>query len=370
MPRRFITPSQDVTIYQEYPRRNTGKDEVIEVGKDDTGAFIIRGLLQFDLTTYSASLASGDIAANADFYLNLRLAKAYSLQTSQQVEFYMVSQSWEEGTGYFAQDIKNPKDGADWQFRVNTDQVVVSESLTASVGKWGGDPFNPITGSTWWSGSGVGKPSASVTFGDPPEDVRVDVTAFIRDWVSGSTANNGFVIKYPIADEINGNVKSVLRFFSGDTHTIYPPTLEAFWNNQVIKTRVGNFQVLNSAPDEFELFVRNMPGEMATGSVYRLRFGVRDLYPIKSFTDSNRFENKYFLPSGSYLGVKDASNGDFIVPFDSGSLLSADTTSSYFDLKIENMFINRTYEIYVKVDKSWGTEVYNTGHRFKVVRGY
>lgn len=378
MARRFFAPSQDATLYQQYPTRNSGKDEVLEVGKNDTGAKQIRSLLKFDLTTISASLADGTFPANTDFYLNLRVAGTFGLQTGQLVNVYMASQSWVEGTGYFAQDIENPSDGATWQKATNAGAIDYSESYnggvtqsyTASSDVWGANGFAAVTGGAFFSASGVGKPSASFSFGAQINDVRLDVSSFIRDWQSGSTTNDGFLFKYPSADETNSLVKSVARFFALNTHTIFPPTIEAVWNNQTVHTTIGGTAVLQPAPSEIEIFVKNFPAEMATGSVHRLRIGARDLYPIKSFTDVNRYGTKYFLPSGSHIGVKDASSGEFIIPFDTGSFISADTTSSYYDLRIENLYINRTYQLYVKVNKSWGTEVYDTGHRFRVIKGY
>ena len=124
---------------------------------------------------------------------------------------------------------------------------------------------------------------------------------------------------------------------------------------------------INEAPTEIELFVINPRPEFVTGSTHRIRFGAREVQPIKSFSDVFRFSNKFFLPSASHIGIVDAATEATIVPFDSGSLLSADGTGSFFDLKIENMYIGRTYTILVRIQKPWGPEVVNTGHTFRVV---
>jgi len=357
MARKFITPIRDASIYEEFQNRNTGFDEIIEIGKSTDGLSAIRGLIQFD-----ESLFDSIPWQTATFYLNLRIANGNNFQGNQMINFYEVSQSWQEGTGYFVQDFANPEDGVSWKYRNNdgiegycsaSDDTV----YTASVDVWG-------TACTASYGGITGSFVGSWGFGWKPSDVRLDVTDLVRGWVSGSKTNNGLLIKVADNEEQNENVKANVKFFSRQTHTVFPPTLEAIWDTQIINTSGSG---LCETPDEFELFITNMRRSFVTGSTYRIRFGARSMVPMKSFEDTFRYGNKYFLPSGSYLGVVDASTNEYVVPFDTGSLICADTTSSYYDLKIENMYINRTYKLQVMVDKPWGSEVIDTHHNFKVV---
>ena len=348
MGRQFITPLQDASIYEQFSRRNTGADEIIEVGKSREASGSIRGLIQFDVSKFIAPSGS-------EFFLNLRIANAERFQRNQTVEFYVVSESWDEGTGFFEQDLKNPQDGATWINR------------TAAVA-W---TFGNDTASL---GGGTGSLVASSSFDWKPTDIRLDVTELVSQWIDSgsftssigsSSLDNGFLIKIPSADENDVAVNTNIRFFSRNTHTVYPPTLEAVWNTQTmsISPNCG----LSAAPEEIEIFVQNLRPEMTSGSTHRIRFGVRGSNIVKSFTNAARFHGGFFLPSGSHIGVQDAATKAFIVPFDTGSFLSADNTGSYFDLKIENMYINRTYKILVQTSKPWGTEVIDTGHTFRVV---
>ena len=348
MGRQFLTPLQDASIYERFPNRNTGFDEILEIGKLGTGASIasssVRSIIQFDVDKFTAPIGS-------EFFLNLRLANAINFQRNQEIEVYVVSESWDEGTGVFEQDLENPQDGATWKNRNNNDDTWTFANGTASLG-----------GST-------GSLVTTHSFDWEPSDVRLDVTVLVREWIasgsfSGST-DNGILIKIPTADELGNKIESNIRFFSRNTHTIYPPTLEAVWPTQTmsITPNCG----LKEAPDESTVFIPNLQLLMTTGSTHRIRFGVREVQPVKSFTDTFRFSNKFFLPSASHIGVQDAATKAFIVPFDTGSLLSADGTGSFFDLKIENMYINRTYKILVRTQKQWGPEVIDTGHTFRVV---
>lgn len=347
MGRQFIVPLQDASIYEQFPQRNTGADEIIEVGKSREASGSIRGLIQFDVSKFTAPIGS-------EFFLNLRIANAAKFQRNQIVEFYVVSESWDEGTGFLAQDLKNPQDGATWINRISN----ATWEFANATSSLGGSTGSLVTTSSFdWK----------------PTDIRLNVTALVRDWIAsgsftgseGGTLDNGLLIKIPTADEANVAVSTNIRFFSRNTHTIYPPTLEAVWNTQTMS--VAPNCGLTAAPEEIEIFVKNLRPEMTSGSTHRIRFGARGSNIVKSFTNSARFQGGFFLPSGSHIGVQDAATNTFIVPFDTGSLLSADNTGSYFDLKIENMYINRTYNILVQTTKPWGPEVVDTGHTFRVV---
>lgn len=345
MGRKFITPVEDTSLYEQYPTRNTGVDEILEVGKTRKVSGSVRSLIQFSQAQILEMTASAD--PSATYYLNLRIAKADNLTLAQSIEFYAITQSWDEGTGFLAQDLENAKDGATWVVADSVD-TEWSQSLT-------------LTGSR---GGATGSLLDSVIFGFEPNDIRLDITDTVRAWSSASIPNNGLLLKISTTSEDNSKVIANFKFFSKNTHTIYPPTLEAVWNSQT--TNVSPNCGLTLAPEEFELFISNARASIPTGSTTRIRFGMRTSQPIKNFSDTFRFSNKFYLNTGSYIGIQDAASRAFVVPFDVGSLISADSTGSYFDLKIENMYIGRTYNILVRVTKPWGNEVIDTGHSFRV----
>ncbi len=344
MGRQFITPVQDASIYEQFPTRNTGVDEILEVGKTRGTNGSVRALIQFDTDKFTAPFSSS-------FFLNLRIARAEKFVRNQTLEVYTVSESWDEGTGFFEQDLQNPQDGASWQIRNNDGDIwTLAQGTGSATASTGGSTASLI---------------ATQEFDWKPEDVRIDITGQVRAWIT-SSINDGLLIKIPPADETSSVVNTNVRFFSKNTHTIYPPTIEAVWNTQTMS--VAPNCGLAAAPEEIDIFVTNMRPEMISGSVHRVRFGVRSANTIKSFRNvATRFKSGFFLPSGSHIGIQDAATKAFIVPFDTGSLLSADNTGSYFDLKIENMYINRTYKILVRTTKPWGSEVVDTGHTFRVV---
>ncbi len=335
MSRQYITPLKDASLYQQYPTRNAGLDEILEIGKTRVMSGSVRAVIQFDTSKFTAPIS-------ASYFLNLRIATAGNLLSDQSIEVHELTQSWDEGTGFFEQDLENAKDGATWITKDNAD---VTWSLAG--------------GST---GSLVG----SVAFGFEPRDIRLDISDIVRSWITGSVTNNGLMVKMPIVNELNTRSSANIKFFSKNTHTIYPPTIEAVWNTQTMS--VPSTCVLEEAPEEIELFIWNARNALVTGSTARIRIGIRNAQPIKTFGDSFRYSNKFYLSSGSFLGIQDAATKAYVVPFDSGSLISADATSSFFDLKIENMYIGRTYTILVQRNLSDNRqEIIDTGHSFKVV---
>ena len=206
MGRQFITPLQDASIYHAFPNRNTGFDEILEVGKlGDTGSVVsssVRCLIQFDVTKFTGVPAT----TSASFFLNLRIANASRFQRNQEVDIYATTGSWDEGTDFFEQDLENPQDGVTWNIMDSAGNF-----WTESIGQPGGATGSLIT---------------THSFDWKPADIRIDVSEQVRAWLTGST-NNGLLIRIPIVDELDNKITPNIRFFSRNTHTIYPPTLEA-----------------------------------------------------------------------------------------------------------------------------------------------
>ena len=67
----------------------------------------------------------------------------------------------------------------------------------------------------------------------------MNVTDIVNQWLSGSISNDGFMVKRSGSignldsntDEGSTKLFGDLSFFSSDTHTKYPPTLETVWDD-------------------------------------------------------------------------------------------------------------------------------------------
>ncbi|KKL20250.1 hypothetical protein LCGC14_2457350, partial [marine sediment metagenome] len=83
----FLFPLKDSTIYQDRPTQNAGIDQIIEINKevvtDGDVPYNSRILMQFDLSSYSQSFASGEMSgSDMKFFLNLFTDEATEIPLS------------------------------------------------------------------------------------------------------------------------------------------------------------------------------------------------------------------------------------------------------------------------------------------------
>lgn len=336
--RRFFYPQKDATIYQEFPERQAGLDEILEIGKSSDGLYATRALIQFDVNAISSSIIDGTIPPTAKFDLKLYVARVEKSNRPQVIETYPISESWQEGSGYFYQDWYQQIDGVTWEDRQ-------SGSLWL------------VTGSSYQT-----TPSSSMTTAVPYTDLVFDVTNMILSWVSGTRDNQGFVFKYPSADEIDANNHGKVYVFSKDTHTVYAPIIIAKWDNQVFLT--GSLSA--STVKRQTVYPFNLDARYNLGEDVRVDLIVRDKYPLKTFTTQYAWTGSGYLPSSSYFSIVDVQSREAIIPFDDYSKISVDSEGVYFDFKVENMYPLRHYKVLFKVIKNGKTYIYDDNYTFTV----
>ena len=236
----FTFADKDTTLYQASSSLNAGLDEILEVRKEvspsgDT-VNVSRVLVQFNLSYLSASIGSG-VITNPSFYLNLYDANPTALATTQSLHAYPVSGSWTMGDGH-SYDNPITQEGCSWKFTDGaTDGTIWPGSISSSGGQW-------------YSGSGY---EASHSIKHNSSDVRIEVTDIVNKWLSSNVPNEGFLVKRDghvgnldnTSDEGNTTRFGNLSFFSSDTHTKYPPTLETVWDDSRWST--GSLSPLNQA---------------------------------------------------------------------------------------------------------------------------
>ena len=165
--------------------------------------------------------------------------------------------------------------------------------------------------------------------------------------VSGSniTPWNGIVIKFTDADETSSANMGNIKVFSGNTHTIFAPTLEIVYNNQVFIT--GSLKPIPS--NYVTVIPRNLREAYTVGEIDKIYLVIRDPYPDKRFDNVQRYRSTYYLPSSSYYRVRDSVSGVILADFDQYSAINCDTSGSYFMLDTTMFEMNRYYTIDLKV---------------------
>ena len=362
-----IFPDKDATIYSAYPQKNTGLDEILEVSVKNssdelnpnyaTGSIVEedvrRSLITFsneDINTIK-SYATGSWKA----FLKLYLANAENLSQNYYIEVRQLSQSYDMGTGQFG-DSPQTTNGVCWY---STSSYFTSSNMwaTGSASK-----FYTVSGGGSWSNLFA---TASFT-NNSNKDLSCDVTSIVDSWFSGSAPNNGFIVKHPESVESNGYSYVVLNYFSVDTHTIYPPTLEIKWDDSVYST--GSMSVINNS--NFVVTLANNTSNYKWGTKYKFRINARDKYPVRIFTTASLYTTNKALPLQSYWGLQDVKTEEMVVDFDSSyTKISCDATSNYFFLYTGGLEPERYYKILIKTELSSGESIkIDTNTIIKIVR--
>jgi hypothetical protein len=76
--------------------------------------------------------------------------------------------------------------------------------------------------------------SINISFGlRSPKDIEAKVTNIVDAWIGESIPNYGFIVKLTGSQEFNPSqfVQPIFKYYSVDTNTIYPPTLEFRWRD-------------------------------------------------------------------------------------------------------------------------------------------
>lgn len=342
-----IFPLKDATIYSGKPTINAGRDEVLEVssinssnaigvtaGADD----IRRSLIKFSDEDIAMiyRLVSG--SQPYETRLKLYLAYASALPQDYTIECWPVSQSWEMGTGKFA-DSPNPKNGVSWY-------TVGGYNQSANWNNTRGtQAYLYTTGGGTWNASYT--PATQSFDYTADKDINVSTTAITNLWSGSIIPNNGFIIKQTGSLELSPSSSIETKYFSMDTHTIYPPCLEMRWNDSTYSTGSNTNGIINQ--DDFILLAENNIGDFKEGGKYRFRFKTRERFPVRNFTTSSEYLNWRYLPSQSYWAIQDYKTKEMVIDFDTNyTVLSADTNGNYFTLYTSGLQPERSYKVLVK----------------------
>jgi hypothetical protein len=200
------------------------------------------------------------------------------------------------------------------------------------------------------------------------KDINVDVTYPVENWSAGNISNNGFLVR--IAGDVSyigGNYSSSLKYFSRDTHTIYPPCLEFKWDDSVDNS--NNIEIIDTLP--IVISIDNNPGVFYPSSVNQFRVNSRPEYPFRTFQTSSYYTQNYGLPYGdSYYAIKDLDTNEYVIDFDNQyTQLSLDDNGSYFTLYMNGLEPERYYSILIKTTINNNTLIFDTNYNFKVING-
>ena len=323
---------KDTFISKHRSTQNFGRDEILEISNEtilnSINADVNRTLIKFETAQIDSliNFISGSFSTS----LRLFLANA-TIPSDYTIYSYPISQSWDMGLGKAA------------------DNPITTNGVT-----WDTAP----TYTTEYSGS------QSFLYSDN-KDINIDVTSIVEQWNSGSIDNNGLILK--LSDSIeDSSTPLITKFFSMDTHTIYPPYLEFKWDDSSYSTTLSEITSSN-----FSTSITNNRSEFLESSTYNFRIKSRDTYPSRAFSTTSVYTNSKSLPSTSYWALKDAKTEEMVIDFDTNyTKISCDNDSNYFKLHTNGLQPERYYQILFKTLLSNGEVVIidDKSNYFKIVR--
>jgi hypothetical protein len=382
---------KDTTIYEKFETLNSGLDPLLELSheKASTSSLVYnsRVLMKFDMDEIESRVNSGKISQNAKYYLSLRSADVREIPQEYTVYAYPLSSSWTNGTGkYFNNPITT--DGTSWKYRTSKANATEwdipptianyewdNASLTwvdanllfgVNLSAYVTSSYNSKEGGgTWWNYDNV---ECTQSFSYESSDVYMNITQIAKKWITGSGrfVNDGLIMKFSQELENAGESLTSLKFFGTDSNTIYVPRLHVVWDDSIFITGSLTRVDVDGLTPNIKLKKFYSQDEKA-----KIKIHANKRFPQKNYTTEAYHLTNYYLPSSSYYEVRDAHTDEVILPFDyTGSKISCDGTSSYFNLWMNSFQPERFYRIVLKVETSGGdnVQIFDNNYYFKVTR--
>jgi len=372
---KTIYPNKSAVLYSQFPEKNTSRDQILDLLKIASGEPTIEGeetsyfsdtynsriLLQFDISEISSSIVQGKISSNFYSYLTLKATNMVGLSHDYTIFSYPLSGSWSGGSGFLN---SNPEknDGVSWKYRDS--KLLGTQWSTSSYNSTSTGSYSTIAGGGNWFTSSA----ASQSFVNENPDMRMDVSRIVRSWLSGSFPNNGLIIKHSDAVEFDSSSLGLIQFFSPSSHTIFVPRLELYWDDSNL-SGTGSFTEIGS--DDFVLYLKNIRESYAEEEKPKLRIGVRERFPVATYSTSSNYLTSKRLPTGSYFQIQDVVTDDVIIPFHpSGTKISCDTEGNYFKADMMSLLPERYYKFVFKTEHDGGdtVRVIDDNFNFKIRR--
>lgn len=365
-----IFPEKTATLYSEFPNMNTGRDEILELSSYYKGAdsYVNRALIQFNseelaevLQNYVAPTAGTATAFSAS--LRLYLASANEVPSGYTVEALPVYANtagvWIAGNGKFGDTPRNTS-GVSWDSvqggGLDSWGTIPNVTSSYSSSEGGGSWYTTITGLNIHATQSHAVNST--------HDLNINVTDGVKAHYNGTIDNAGFILKLSGSLEFQTSRQLYLRYFSANSHTIYPPCLEIKWNDTSIGTGLSEITDPNAV-----VKIKNNREVYTDEGKQRFELHVRPKHPVRSFSTTSNYLVNYYLPLASYWGIRDENTEEMVVDFDTTyTKLSRSSTGNYFDVYMGGLEPERYYRLLLKTIINGSTAIIDQDLVFKVVR--
>ncbi len=223
--------SQDTWVNNEFRYGSGGRDPILDVGvkysSSSSNRYIERILGKIDTSSSSdikSRISLGQIpdpALDATVTAKLKMFNVLHAQRQARsfiLNIFPVTQQWDEGSGL----------------------GFGSENFLYSTGY--ANYVSRKVGTDWTVSGGdylVDSNSAVQEFDNGSEDLNVDITNMFKNWISGISSNNGFIVKVSdLYENTTGSSSASLdlwrkSFFGRETSLNEWPRVEVLWDDQI-----------------------------------------------------------------------------------------------------------------------------------------
>ncbi len=282
---------------------NMGQADVLEAfsiyaQESATSTELARIILKFPvIEEIKADRDAGLIPAldSVSFYLKMSNARhPHTLPKNYKLDVLAVSSSWQEGNGL---DMENYTDltydgiGSNW--------IQARQSSSVDNGKWtteGGDYHTT--------------PAFVASFDKGDEDLEVDVTSLVEEWIAGTKANYGFGIKLSSSYEAFSGANAAGAKFSYYTKKFFARSSEFYFDRPVIEARWDTARRDNRSNLIFSSSA--LPSVNNLQNLYLYNYFRGNLIDIKGDSGDNPVMKLYYssgsVPEGDARYVRNSSN--------------------------------------------------------------
>jgi hypothetical protein len=364
-----IFPEKSATLYSFYPTLNTGLDEILELSTylsiNDTNESS-RPIIKFPQDEIEDVITNKVSGSDYDAYLKLSLANASQIPLNYTIFCYPLSLDWNGGTGRLSNS-PITTDGVGWEYTDQDGGNVWFSAGSFPGGTTGSYQSGSTAGGGLWSDDITYEATQSFTR-QTDKDIELKVSNTVKDWWNQTIDNYGFIIKHSNIVEFTTASKFETKYFSDNTHTIYPPCLEIRWDDSIYAT--GSQSTIDS--DLYVTSMGNNKNIFQQDSIQRFKVKIRAKYPPRTFNVSSFSYslNNYVFPSSSYWSIKDLDTEEIVVDYDVNyTKISCNSNGSYLDMYMNGLEPERWYKLLFKTVLNNGeTIIFDENYNFKVIR--
>ena len=277
---------------------NMGQADILEVfsiyaQQSSTSTELARFLIKFPVLEQIAADRTAELIPNVggvSFYLKLYNARhPWTLPKNYKLDVLAVSSSWEEGNGL---DMENYSD----------------ETYDGIGSNW----VNASAGTTWTTEGGDyhASPAYTASFDKGDEDLEVNVTSLVEEWLDGSKDNYGFGIKLSASYEASSSLNPAGARFSYYTKKFFARSSEHFFDRPVLEARWDSSRKDHRGNFYFSSSLAPAAENLNTLWMYNyIRGKLRDIAGDSAARPVlNLYTSSGSVPEGNAIYFRDSSN--------------------------------------------------------------